>query len=128
MFRYVASQLDQHLSTMPGLPDVAWPNVDFTPDTTKPYFRVSYLPADGNIYNMQYAQETPGVYQVSVAVPVGTGPGVAQNLAGDLYSHFAGQGKIGDVFIESINYGPAQLEDVWYIIPVSINWRYFSNG
>ncbi len=128
MLRYVASQLDQHLASMPDLPDVAWANVEFTPDTTKVHLQVSYLPADGDLYSMDYAQETPGIYQVSVAAPVGSGPGTAQDTADDVRAHFAGQGKIGDVFIEAVNYGPAQLDDVWYVIPVSINWRYFDNG
>ena len=100
MLRYVASQLDQHLASMADLPDVAWPNVEFTPDTTKVHLQVSYLPADGALYNMDYAQETPGVYQVSVAAPIGSGPGTAQDMADGVRSHFAGQGKIGDVFIE----------------------------
>jgi len=125
MLRDVSSALDQHLSTMTGLPDVAWPNVNFNPDASKIHLQVSNLPADGTLYSFDYGQETPGVYQVSVAAPTGNGHGAAQQMADKIRDHFASNRKIGDVHIESINFGPAQFDEAWYVIPVSINYRIF---
>jgi len=125
MLRDISAALDQHLSTMAGLPDVAWPNVSYVPDASQLHLQVSNLPADGTIYSFEYGQETPGVYQVSVAAPTGKGAGAAQNMADKIRDHFASNRKIGDVHIESINFGPAQFEEAWYVIPVSINWRVF---
>lgn len=125
MLRNVTAELDQHLSQMTDLPDVAWPNVSFTPDASKIHLQVSVLPADGSIYSFGYGEETPGVYQVSVAAPTGLGSGAAQEMADKVRDHFASNRKIGDVHIEAINYGPAQFDEAWYVIPVSINWRIF---
>lgn len=125
MLREVTAALDGHLATMSGLPDVAWHNISFEPDSSAIHLQVSMLPADGTLYSITHQQDTPGIYQVSVAAPVGDGPGAAQEMADKVRDHFASNRLINGVHIEAINFGPAQIEEQWYIIPVSIDWRYF---
>jgi len=109
---------------MPSLPPVAWPNVNLDPDINTIHFRVNNLPAEGSLLTMQYAQETPGVYQVTVAGPIGNGAGSVEQKASDLSDHFAQERTLdNNIFIESINIAPAIIDDVWFTIPVSINWR-----
>jgi len=122
--RTVSKTLDVRLSQMPNLPPVAWPNIDFKPDIEVIYLRPSNLPANGSLFNMDYAQETPGVYQVSVAGPVGNGAGEIEQMASDVSSHFGAVRNLdNNIFIESIDVAPAVIDDVWYTVPVSINWR-----
>lgn len=120
----VSRTLDVRLSKMPSLPPVAWPNVDFTPSIDTIYLRPSILPANGSLFNFDYAQETPGVYQVSVAGPVGDGAGPIESVASAVSAHFGAQRTLSNnIFIESIDVAPALLDDVYYTVPVSINWR-----
>jgi len=122
--RTVSKTLDVRLSQMPSLPPVAWPNVNLDPDINTIHFRVNNLPAEGSLLTMQYAQETPGVYQVTVAGPIGNGAGSVEQKASDLSDHFAQERTLdNNIFIESINIAPAIIDDVWFTIPVSINWR-----
>ena len=122
--RVVSKTLDVRLSQMPSLPPVAWPNIDFKPDIDTIYLRPSNLPANGSLFNMNYAQETPGVYQVTVAGPVGDGAGSIEQVASDVSAHFGAVRNLNNnIFIESIDVAPAIIDDVWYTVPVSINWR-----
>jgi hypothetical protein len=122
--RVVSKTLDVRLSQMPSLPPVAWPNIDFKPDIDTIYLRPSNLPANGSLFNMNYAQETPGVYQVSVAGPVGDGAGLIEQVASDVSAHFGAVRSLdNNIFIESIDVAPAIIDDVYYTVPVSINWR-----
>ena len=122
--RTVSKTLDVRLSQMPNLPDVAWPNVDYTPNIEEIHLQVANLPANGSLFNMEYAQETPGVYQVTVAGPVGNGAGLIEQMASDVSSHFGADRNLdNNIFIESIDVAPAIIDDVWYTVPVSINWR-----
>lgn len=125
MLRDVTAALDQHLASMPGLPDVAWANTSYEPNVGDVHLQVSVLPAGGTLYSLDHQQNTPGIYQVSVAAPIGKGSGAAHNMADKVRDHFAANRKIQDVHIESIDFGPALFDDVWYVIPVSINWRVF---
>lgn len=125
--RLVSKTLDVRLSQMPSLPPVAWPNIDFKPDIDTIYLRPSNLPANGSLLNMDYSQDTPGVYQVTVAGPVGDGAGLIEQVASEVSDHFGSQRTLdNNIFIESIDVAPAIIDDVWYSVPVSINWRFIA--
>jgi hypothetical protein len=119
--RDVSAALDTHLSQLPNAPQIAWPNVPFTAPA-ETYLRVNNLPATGELYTFDYAQDVPGVYQVTVVAPLSKGAGGAENQADDVMFHFR-QTKIADVTIESINVAPAVITEDTYEVPVSINWR-----
>lgn len=122
--RYISAQLDQRLATLPNSPEVAWPNVPFTPSEDV-YLRVNNLPADSSRLFMDSTQENLGVYQVSAVGPLGGGAGAVENAADAVKAHFAAQRKLGDVFVEAISIAPAVVTDDEYQVPVSINWRIF---
>jgi hypothetical protein len=119
--RDVSAALDGHLVTLPNAPQIAWPNVPFTAPA-ETYLRVNNLPANGELYTFNYAQDVPGVYQVTVVSETSQGAGEAENQADAVMSHFRVT-KIGDVTIESINVAPAVVTEDTFEIPVSINWR-----
>jgi len=120
----VSRTLDLRLAEMPSLPPVAWPNLDFQPDFTTIFLRPANLPANGSLFNMNYAQNTPGVYQISVAGPVGDGAGLIEQVASAVSSHFgAVRNLANNIFIETIDVAPAIIDDVYYTVPVSVNYR-----
>ena len=83
--------LDLHLSTMPGLPDVAWPNTDFNFDADVIYVRPQLaisrnapigIEDSGELYNN-------GMYQIDIFAPKSNGIGTALALAQTIADHFA---------------------------------------
>jgi len=129
MLRDVTSRLDQQLDSVPGIPDIAWPNVDFTPDTTKPFVSPKNIPADGILYNMDRGQETPGTYMVNVYAPQGKGPAEAEIIADTIGTHFAANRELGNnLFIEEINFRPGMSDDPFYVVPLDIKWIVYHYG
>jgi len=129
MLRQVSSQLDQHLASMPNLPPVAWPNVSFTPESDVLYLSVMNMPADGVMYTLGRRENTPGVYRINVNAPVNGGPAEAENMAETIAAYFRSNSEIGDgLTIEEINYSPGFVNEAYYTIPLSINWRVFHNA
>lgn len=128
MLREVSAALDQHLASMSNLPPVAWPNVNFVPPDTI-HIAVMNMPADGVMYGLERKQNTPGVYRINIYAPANKGPAEAENLADEIASHFRSNSTpIDNLFIEEINFSPAVFNDSDYMLPISINWRYFHDG
>jgi hypothetical protein len=125
MFREVTSALDQRLVAMTDVPPIAFPNVNFDPPEEL-YLVVMNMPADGIIYNFNRAQNTPGVYSVNIYAPANEGPAEAENMADKIAEHFREVSEpIPNLFIEEINFAAAVSTDSEYLLPVTINWRYF---
>lgn len=126
MLRQVSSKLDQRLVEMTDLPPVAWPNVAFTPNSEELYLSVMNMPADGVMYSMERFQNTPGVYRINIYSPANRGPALAEEMGDKIAAHFREQSNMGDgLFIEEINFSPAISDDVYYMLPMSINWRVY---
>ena len=129
MLRDVTSRLDQELASISGIPSIAWPNVDFTPDTTQPYISVNNIPADGVLYSMARGQETPGTYMVNVYAPQGRGPAQAQNIADLIADHFSSNRELsGNLYIKEINFRPGIPDDPFYLVPLNITWVVYHYG
>ncbi len=129
MLREVSAALDQRLSSLPNLPPVAFPNMNFTPPNSGPYLAVMNMPADGLLYSLRRKQNTPGVYRINIYAPVNKGPAEAENLGDRIAQHFRSESNpIPQLFIEEINFSPAITDDAEYLLPISINWRYFHDG
>jgi len=125
MFREVTSALDQKMAALPDAPPIAFPNVNFTPPDGL-YLVVMNMPADGVMYNFKRAQNTPGVYSVNIYAPANRGPAEAENMADKIAEHFrADSSPISQLFIEEINFNAGVSTDSEYLLPVTINWRYF---
>jgi len=125
MFREVTSALDQRIASLPDAPPIAFQNVNFTPPEGL-YLTVMNMPADGIMYNFNRAQNTPGVYRINVYAPANKGPAEAEDMADKIAEHFRAVSEpIPQLFIEEINFSPAVSTDSEYLLPISINWRYF---
>jgi len=71
-------------------------------------------------------QEYSGVYNVGVHYPAGTNPDKAISTADEIVDYFSGLGIVrfpgGYVRVTTAKATAAIADDVWYIIPVSLDW------
>ncbi|WP_024559326.1 phage tail terminator-like protein [Franconibacter pulveris 1160] len=111
-----------------GVP-VAWDNIQFEPPTDALYLISHDMPA--RPYSIDLAGECrvyPGVYQVSVVAPAGSGKTQARALALRVAALFPENEEIpGDGFSAWVTSPPAIYpgvpDGVSFTIPVSINYR-----
>jgi Bacteriophage related domain of unknown function len=86
----IPKSLESHLATMVGLPEVAWPNIDFDFEVDKLYVRpqvaisrttpIGVGDDDGDLLQ--------GMYQVDVFSPKGEGVRRGLDLAQNIADHF----------------------------------------
>lgn len=130
--RKISAALSTHLSTLSGLPPVAWENAPFKPVSGVLYLRESYLPGDTVAVGMENSSsdDATGIYQVSVFAEMDQYKLIAQTMAESIASHFARGTNLSyetqKVMITTVDTNAGSISDGWYSIPVSITWRSFS--
>lgn len=107
---------------------IAWENIKFTPPEGR-YGRANLIPARTASRDLGgMAREYVGVFQVSLYMPIGVGPGAADSLEASLDGAFPVDEPLGDaqfqIFITSPMSAAPALEDAdRYVIPVSCMYR-----
>ena len=123
-FNDIQAALDTQLNTR-GEP-IAFPNVPFKPVNGTPYLRPTFFPADTVQASMgaNGKDETNGVYQVEVIIPLGSGRPQLVDTVADLFRRGTVLTYNGvNVRIRSVSVGLAlALDQTWYSVPVSANF------
>lgn len=110
----------------PAIP-IAWENVAFSPPEGR-YIRAFVLPADTGSIDLAGAHRVyAGVFQITLCLPAGTGPGQAETLLAALDALFpvatpliAGGLRI---FFSPPSAAAPLPEPGRYVVPVSIRYR-----
>lgn len=122
----IQNALETRLSTLAGLPSVAWPNQDFTPVSGTSWLRPTLLPAETVAATMDGDLQT-GIFQVDVFVPSGTGRSAGDTLVDAIGDHFAPMLELtsGATTVRIISFSTiaARSESDWYHIPLEIRYN-----
>ena len=108
---------------------VVWENVPANPAQGQTYLRAFLLPADTQSDDLQGVHRARlGVFQVSIVLPIGQGPGAAMGIADELDALFPVNGRYtsGSVTTQIITpASPASgfQDEATFIVPVSIGYR-----
>ncbi|AKJ28840.1 DUF4128 domain-containing protein [Caldimonas brevitalea] len=111
----------------PAIP-IAWQNVTMTPPAGR-YLRAFLLPASTGSDDLAGEHRVfRGLFQVTVVTPIGTGPGQAEQLAGqlDLLFPLTEPLAVGGLLVyltSPMSAGPAIQEPDRYAVPVSAGYR-----
>ena len=130
--RKISAALSTHLTTLSGLPPVAWENAPFKPVSGALYLRENYLPGDTVAVGMENSSsdDATGIYQVTVVAELDSYKLIAQTMAESITSHFARGTNLNyesqKVMITTVDSNAGSIDGGWYNIPVSITWRSFS--
>lgn len=124
----IRAALDTELAGLPGLPTIAFENVDFDPTPGTPYLTTSFSltsrrPATrGRDPQKRYQ----GLYQVTVAVPRFEGIGQALEYADTIMAAFDAATDVTHdgltIGIEYSELGAQATLDPFYLLPVRIAW------
>ena len=111
----------------PAIP-IAYENLPFSPPTTR-YLRAFLLPARTRSLGLDRKHRSyAGIFQVSICVPTGAGPGAALALADALATVYAPSTPLTAaglkvVLTEPSTPGPALQEPGWHVLPVSVPYQ-----
>ncbi len=108
---------------------VAWENRAFTPTNGTTYLRAFMLPIATLSQDLgREHRRYGGVFQVSVCLPIGTGPGSGEAIVSALATLFdpatpLTEGGVTIYILEPVSAAPAILEPDRYVIPCSLTYR-----
>lgn len=108
---------------------VSYENTQANPATGATHLRASLLPAETASEDLAGAHRAyRGVFQVSLYVPINTGPGAAAGIADELAALFVLNARLtaGAITVQQISpasIAPALQVENYYVIPVSFQYR-----
>jgi len=130
--RKIRAALETHLSTISGLPDIAYENVPYEPTTGQSFIRVAYMPTVRRpaVRGLNPQQEYRGLLALNVYAPEGSGPAVCEDIVEKLLEGFEATTDItyndgSDDYAVCIDYAERSIgitDAPWYLIPVNIGW------
>lgn len=124
----IETALENHLLTIPGLPEVAYEGVPFEPTQGQSYLEVLHIPTirepatRGSSFQTYYQ----GIFRVICKTPSDIGAGPASSLAAKVIEAFeankdiAYNGKIITTRYASKENG--SKEGAFYVVPVNVGW------
>jgi hypothetical protein len=130
--RKIRAALETHLSTISGLPYIAYENVPYEPTTGQSFIRVAYMPTLRRpaVRGLNPQLEYRGLLALNVYAPEGSGPAVCEDIVEKLLEGFGATTDItyndgSDDYAVCIDYAERSIgitDAPWYLIPVNIGW------
>lgn len=108
---------------------VAWQNKSFTPVNGTTYLRAFLIPNATQSEDLgRVHRRYGGVFQVSVALPLGAGPGAGEAILSGLSALFNPSAPITQsgvlvYILQPMSAAPAIVEPDRYVIPCSLTYR-----
>lgn len=129
IFDNIQNALNAHLATMTDIPEIFWPNTEKEPSRNQEWLRVSWMPANTDLFTLNNEDEHLGFYQVDIYTKLKEGTEPLLTLAGRIRAHFKGRSLTsgGDVIhIQAINPSPPRRDDAWWSCYLQINYQAFN--
>lgn len=131
LFTDTQAALDQRLSTVSGLPSVAWENILFKPVKGTTFIRPVMLSAASTMETIEARlQSNPGIYQIDVFVDTEKGPAALNTLVDTIFDHFKAINTLTegttDVWLQAISRSPAIRDESWFKGTILINYTVLS--
>jgi len=124
----IRATFEVNLAAVSGVPDIAWENVSFTPDTSQSYIRTRMVPTvrEPAVRGLNPQMYYQGYFLVDCCVPEGNGPNAADTLADTIIDAFEATTDIShNSTILSIRFAERDLgtqEGSHFCVPVRIGW------
>ena len=133
----IRSALEVKLSTIPGIPDIAYENVSYAPTTGSSFVQPRFIPVSRRpaVRGLNPQLRYEGVFKVFCFAPEGNGPSTADDLANKVLESFEAATDISfinsdnDTIIVSIDYSERDngfVDSPWYYVPVDIGWYIYA--
>lgn len=128
----IRAALETHLSSVVGATDIAWENVQYSPQTDVPYVVPRFIPTQRRpaVRGLNPQMRYDGVFQVVCYSPQNSGPSAADDLANLILEAFEATTDISHLStVVSIGYAERQqgiLDSPWYYVIVDVGWYIYN--
>lgn len=128
----IRAAFETKLANIPGIPDIAWENTQFSPTTGQPYIHPRLLPTvrEPAVRGTNPQIYYQGLYRVECYVPSGQGPSAADTLANTIIDEFEATTDLTfNSTVVSIRYAEREQgmpDNAHFVVPVNISWYIYS--
>lgn len=125
VFTDIENALNTKLNSIPGLPNIFWPNEQKEPTQSTSWIRPTLLPASSELYTLNGEDYHQGIYQIDIFVPLKIGTALADSYADTIYLSFKRQTlskNTTDVFIQQISISRQQRIEAWWSCYVEVSY------
>jgi hypothetical protein len=126
IFTDIEAALNTRLSTLGSLPDVDWPNTEYTPVAGTLFLRPTNLPSSGALATIGGGYYYKGIYQIDIFCPTNKGISVLTGWMDAIQTLFAGTKTLTagstKVFVQDIVEGKGMREQAWYHGIISVHY------
>lgn len=133
----IRAALEVHLSTISGIPDIAYENVSYSPVTGSSFVQPRFIPVSRRpaVRGPNPQQRYEGVLRVFCYAPEGNGPAVADDLANKIIDAFDATTDISftnaedETIYVSVDYAERDngfVDSPWYYVAVNIGWYVYA--
>lgn len=130
IFNNIQNALNTRLSTMPGLPEIFWPNTEGEPQRDTDWMRTTLLPANSDLFTIANENQHQGIYQIDLYTKLKEGTSPILSLADTIRTHFKQSPSLtsgGDtIHIQAISISSPRRDDAWWSCYVQINYLAFN--
>lgn len=130
VFSDIQIALETRLSTVVGLPTIAWENVHEEPTEGTPYIRPTNIAGDSTLNTMTGQQMNVGIYQIDVFYPTSDGPGTLLSMLDTIYSHFKADNELvantTKVIVRSIGRTRVDIQGSWAMASIEIVYNSYA--
>jgi hypothetical protein len=136
IYEEIRGALELKLSTVAGIPSIAYENVSFTPTTGQAFVQPRFIPVSRRpaARGLNPPIRYDGVLRVFCYAPEGEGPSAADLLANKVIEAFEATTDIaftkgGKTIHVSIDYAERDngfVETPWYYVAVNIGWYIYT--
>lgn len=130
VFKDLQAALETRLSTLSGLPEVAWANTAFKPTEDTAFFRPFIVPASGESLTQNRLQLNTGLFIIDTFVPSEKGTAALNTLVDAVYDHFMAVNTVTsgttEVELVGINRMLAERDEAWFKGGVEIQYMVYS--
>lgn len=131
IYNDIRAVLERHLANTIGIPDIAWQNIPFQQDVTKPYLIPSMVPTSRRpaVIGESPWQRYNGIYSILICTPENQGSVAGYEYADLLTYRFDATTRLTDGNLTiSIDYAEVRTsftDSPFYCTPVTIGWHTF---
>jgi hypothetical protein len=128
----IRAAFEVKLSSVDGIPSIAWENLSFSPTTGQPYVKPRLVPTlrEPAVRGLNPQMYYQGIFRIECYVPEGNGPSAADDLADKIIEAFEATTDVSSGgTIVSIRYAEreqGELDGPFYMIPINIGWYIYS--
>lgn len=131
IFNDIQMAFENHLQSMVGVPDIAYPNDGYEPAQGSEYVEAHKMPIASEQASLGASGKDRnfGIFQITVKIPKGDGESLLSDQIADQFKRGTVLTKNGTITrVVSVSVSQGFSSEAWYSVPITISFRSYTGA